>query len=69
VLTEYSTIEALLSAGEVKGRAWVLDRAQRRAFVGVAPRDFDILELHRAMFEDFARARGGREASPSGQKS
>lgn len=53
VLTEYEQIEQLLSAGEMKGRAWVLERARAATSAGAAPSDYDLLDLHRAMFADF----------------
>lgn len=53
MLTDYSQIEQLLSAGESRGRVWVLERARADAALRSAPRDHDLLELHRAMFEEF----------------
>ncbi len=53
VVTEYAQIEELLSAGEFRGRAWVLDRSNRTGSALATPTDHDILDLHRAMFGDF----------------
>lgn len=53
VLTDHDAIEELLSAGEMRGRAWVLERARDGALAGHAPRDADVLDLHREMFGDF----------------
>lgn len=51
VLHDYAAIEALLSAGEMKGRQWVFERAV--AVPRTSPTDHDILDLHVAMFGDF----------------
>jgi len=53
VLSEYAAIEELLSAGEMKGRRWVFDRAIASDAPLTAPTDYDVLELHVAMFGDF----------------
>src|SRR5258708_2198180 len=48
VLDDYGSIDALLSAGEMKGRRWTFERAL--AAPGASPTDHDILDLHTAMF-------------------
>lgn len=53
VLTDYAEIEVVLSAGEMKGRRWVLDRALAGGPALATPTDRDALDLHRAMFGDF----------------
>jgi fido (protein-threonine AMPylation protein) len=49
----YAQIEELLSDAEMKGRRWVLDRAQSGDHDGCALTDHDILDLHRVMFSEF----------------
>ncbi len=51
VLHDYAAIEVLLSAGEMKGRQWVFERAV--AVPRTSPTDHDIFDLHIAMFGDF----------------
>ncbi len=51
LIWSYEEIERYLSEGEVRGRAWLLSRALDPAFAGQIPTDFDILDLHRVMFE------------------
>jgi Fic family protein len=51
-LTEYAAIEKLLSAGEMLGRLWVLDRSLS-APPRTTPTDHDVLDLHAVMFGDF----------------
>jgi len=53
VLSEYAAVEALLSAGEMKGRRWVFDRALANGVPLATPTDYDVLDLHVAMFGDF----------------
>lgn len=53
VVENYAEIEELLSDGEMKGRRWVLDRAQSDEHGGSKPTDHDILALHRVMFGEF----------------
>jgi hypothetical protein len=49
VLTAYSAeIEPKLAEGAFRGLAWVFERAQ--VAPGSTPSDFDVLELHRAMY-------------------
>jgi hypothetical protein len=51
VVENYSEIEELLSSGEMKGRRWVLNRAQSVEHAGTKPTDHDILDLHAAIDE------------------
>ena len=53
VVESYTEIEELLSNGEMRGRRWVLNRAQSVEHAGTKPTDHDILDLHGAMFGDF----------------
>jgi hypothetical protein len=53
LVENYSEIEERLSSGEIKGRRWVLNRAQSVEHAGTKPTDHDILDLHSAMFGDF----------------
>ena len=69
VITEYAEIEKLLSAGEMNGRRWVLDRAVEDRSLLSTPTDHDILDLHRAIFGDFlawAGATRHEERGPGG---
>src|SRR5579864_8133467 len=50
-LTDYAEIDRHLVEGEIRGRAWVLDRA--RLVRGTTPSDSDILDLHREMYGEF----------------
>lgn len=52
LLARYEDIEPLLSAGEARGRVWVLQRAHSAPQPFWTPSDFDILALHRVMFEE-----------------
>jgi hypothetical protein len=51
-LTDYAEIERHLVDGELKGRAWVFQRAKSAPVPLAAPTDHDIRELHRTMFAD-----------------
>lgn len=52
-MENYAEIEELLSDGEMRGRRWVLDRAQSSKHRGSKPTDHDVLDLHRVMFGGF----------------
>lgn len=52
LLTRYDEIEAHLSEGEIRGRLWAFERARDPLAHGKSPSDWDILDLHRAMFAD-----------------
>ncbi len=70
LIWSYDEINRHLIAGEVRGRAWILARAADPAFSGSIPTDFDILDVHRAMFEPlFAWAGQTRkvDAGPGGK--
>lgn len=51
-LTTYDKIAPLLDEREVRGRQWAFARACDRRTRGTIPRDYDILDMHRAMFAD-----------------
>ena len=51
-LTDFAEIDPHLIDGEIKGRAWVLERSLMRPRLST-PTDEDVKELHRAMFTGF----------------
>ena len=50
LIWSYDEVNRHLIAGEVRGRAWILAHAADPAFSGSIPTDFDILDVHRAIF-------------------
>ncbi len=65
-MTDRREVESLLSAGEMRGRAWALERARGGEWLGAAPRDLDLLDLHREMFGDFLAWAGSTRTEDRG---
>ncbi|MCC7111360.1 MAG: Fic family protein [Deltaproteobacteria bacterium] len=50
LIVSYSELETHLADAEVRGRVWLVERAHDASRAGKVPGDFDILDLHSAMF-------------------
>jgi fido (protein-threonine AMPylation protein) len=70
VISSYDELNRLLAASEVRGRRWLLERAANKQFAGKVPTDFDVIDLHRAMFDPLFQWAGQTrkiDAGPGGK--